>query len=174
MYRIQDDYLGTWPFRIANGGTVERYHRVKGQWIPLIGIKDSIGYMIVTYKSEGQPRVYAKVHRIVWQTYNGVIPKEMEIDHIDGDKTNNNIANLRLVTHQENMKLAHDRLGNLGNWAVKHSKITLGQMDLLLAMPEGWRCLKWLAVRWDMSKFSLGNIRAKAKRENDPRYLQTL
>jgi hypothetical protein len=95
----------------------------------------------------------------------------MEIDHIDGDKTNNNIANLRLVTHQENMKLAHNRLGN---WAVKHSKITLGQMDLLLAMPEGWRCLKWLAVRWDMSKFSLGNIRAKAKRENDPRYLQTL
>lgn len=43
------------------------------------------------------------VHRIVFETYNGKIPKGYEIDHIDTNKTNNIITNLRLVTRKENM-----------------------------------------------------------------------
>lgn len=38
-----------------------------------------------------------KCHRIVWQLFNGSIPKGMFIDHFDQDKTNNRIENLRLV-----------------------------------------------------------------------------
>jgi hypothetical protein len=43
-------------------------------------------------------------HRVIWSLCNGEIPKGMTIDHIDGNKGNNKIENLRCVTHQENLK----------------------------------------------------------------------
>lgn len=42
-------------------------------------------------------------HRIVWEMHNGDIPEGMEIDHIDGNRLNNKIDNLRMVTHQQNV-----------------------------------------------------------------------
>lgn len=42
------------------------------------------------------------VHRIVYEMHFGQIPDGMQIDHIDGDKLNNRIENLRLATHSQN------------------------------------------------------------------------
>lgn len=43
-----------------------------------------------------------RAHRLVWVYVNGDIPS-MEIDHIDGDKSNNRIENLRDVTRIKNL-----------------------------------------------------------------------
>lgn len=42
------------------------------------------------------------LHRLMWLWYYGEFDEGMEIDHIDGDKSNNAIYNLRLATRQEN------------------------------------------------------------------------
>ena len=42
------------------------------------------------------------VHRIVWEIHNGKIPDGLFVDHIDGNRSNNKIANLRLATHHQN------------------------------------------------------------------------
>jgi hypothetical protein len=42
-------------------------------------------------------------HRVAWAIYSGSWP-ENEIDHINGDRLDNRIANLRSVTSQENSK----------------------------------------------------------------------
>ncbi len=55
------------------------------------------GYKIVRVNGKG----YA-VHRLIWIMFNGNIPDGMLIDHIDRNKLNNNIKNLRLATYQEN------------------------------------------------------------------------
>ena len=43
-------------------------------------------------------------HRIVWVMHYGPIPDGMQIDHIDGDGTNNRLSNLRIVTASENKR----------------------------------------------------------------------
>lgn len=47
---------------------------------------------------------FIRGHRCVWEAFNGRIPTNLEIDHIDRNKHNNKLSNLRLVTHSENMK----------------------------------------------------------------------
>ena len=46
------------------------------------------------------------IHRLVWETFNQPIPEGYYIDHIDGNKSNNALSNLRLVTQSDNMKNA--------------------------------------------------------------------
>jgi hypothetical protein len=43
-----------------------------------------------------------RAHRIIWSLHNGEIPEGMLIDHIDGNKQNNKIDNLRLATRTQN------------------------------------------------------------------------
>ena len=45
---------------------------------------------------------------------NGKIPNGMEIDHIDRDKQNNKLSNLRVVTPHENMLNCADRPSKFG------------------------------------------------------------
>ena len=44
------------------------------------------------------------VHRVIWTLVNGPIGPGLQIDHIDGDGTNNRLSNLRLVDQAQNAK----------------------------------------------------------------------
>lgn len=41
-------------------------------------------------------------HRFIWECFNGLIPENMEIDHINTIRTDNRIENLRCCTSKEN------------------------------------------------------------------------
>jgi len=45
-----------------------------------------------------------RLHRDVWEFYNGPIPRGMHIHHIDGDTTNNEIANLECVPETDHRR----------------------------------------------------------------------
>jgi hypothetical protein len=54
-------------------------------------------------------RYWFRAHRLIYQTFIGKIPNGLEVDHIDHNRHNNSINNLRLVTHSQNMLLAYAR-----------------------------------------------------------------
>lgn len=71
------------------------------------GSKDKDGYIIIRVRNETRG-----AHRLVWIYHNGKIPNGMEVDHMDGDITNNRIENLRLVTRTINNRNQKKRSDN--------------------------------------------------------------
>ena len=58
------------------------------------------GYLHVQFSKDGRPVSY-KAHRVAWLLHYKVDPGNMEVDHINHDKSCNKIENLRLVDHKE-------------------------------------------------------------------------
>ena len=68
----------------------------------LNGFLNHNGYRKVELWNDGKGK-HKFVHRLVWEAYNGPVPVGLEIDHIDRDRLNNNLSNLRLVTRSQNL-----------------------------------------------------------------------
>lgn len=68
-----------------------------------------------------------KGHRICYAIFHGVDPYPMEVDHINHNRSDNRIQNLRLVSHRENgknqKKHAHNTSGYAGvSWRKQNKK----------------------------------------------------
>ncbi|MCK3201792.1 HNH endonuclease [Escherichia coli] len=89
-FYIDDNYILRW--------------KVKTSSLSRVSIGDEAGSIIKGkgYKRVGLKGRSYKVHRIIWEMHNGPIPEGMEVDHIDHNKINNAIWNLRLVTRKGN------------------------------------------------------------------------
>jgi hypothetical protein len=59
------------------------------------------GYLQVMLSKDGEVK-NKKIHRLVAETFLEADDEKNEVDHIDGDRTNNNLSNLRWVTSSEN------------------------------------------------------------------------
>ena len=63
------------------------------------------GYIVITFKGKQYP-----AHRLIWLFHNGFLPENgIHLDHINRQKDDNRIENLRMVTSQCNQR-------NTGNW----------------------------------------------------------
>lgn len=60
---------------------------------------NSLGYRQI--QIEGKKRA---AHRLIWTYVNGPIPDGLQVDHINGVRSDNRIDNLRLVTNTENAR----------------------------------------------------------------------
>lgn len=57
---------------------------------------------VYVWDYETNKNISKRLHRLVWETFNGEIPENMQIDHKDGNPTNNALDNLKCVTAKEN------------------------------------------------------------------------
>lgn len=64
------------------------------------------GYKICVIAARDK-KLNLRVHSVVWMYFNGFYRAGLEINHKDGNKLNNKISNLELVTHSENMRHAY-------------------------------------------------------------------
>ena len=83
--------------RVYEDGTIERF--ICNRWRCINGSTNSKGYY--------QIRIYHKFylkHRIIGMAFLGleITNSKTQIDHIDRNKLNNHVSNLRIVSHQQN------------------------------------------------------------------------
>lgn len=93
--------------------------------------KEGIGYMRIVC-NVGKKRPALMAHRIIWQYFNGPIPEGMEINHKNGNRADNRLENLEVVTHKQNSEHARDVLGTIRfRWDRSHENIKLKVPDII-------------------------------------------
>jgi hypothetical protein len=80
--------------------------------------KNNAGYLYVSLKSKN--KFY--VHRLVLMTHVGPISPGLQVNHINGIKTDNRIENLELVTATQNIRHSIDVLGRKMSSGKNHYK----------------------------------------------------
>ena len=88
-------------YEVSNAGEVRNKH-TKKVLKPAISNK---GYYMVALSCKGKSHTYT-VHKLVMEHFNRCSMAGEVINHIDGNKLNNNIQNLEYVTQKENVKKA--------------------------------------------------------------------
>jgi hypothetical protein len=85
-------------YSVSNWGNVRNDHSGR-----VLSPKLDRGYFRVGLSNQGQ-RTFCQVHRLVVQEFIGPIPEGMDVDHIDHNRTNNRVENLRIVSRRENLR----------------------------------------------------------------------
>lgn len=97
--------------------------------------KMKIGYLLVRPVVDGK-NFQITVHSMVAEVFLGERPEGHEVNHIDGDKTNNRASNLEFVTHAGNMAHAR-RVGLMAvgerHWNAKLTDKQVSEMRMRLA-----------------------------------------
>lgn len=75
-------------------------------WRKLFMHTDGCGYRSIRYKKK-----FIRVHRIVHSKFVGKLTHLLEVNHKDGDPSNNCYTNLEAMDHSANMKHSYETLG---------------------------------------------------------------
>lgn len=78
--------------RVFKNGTVRRR----------IGTDNGTGHLVVNTLAGKK-----LVHRLLWESVRASVPAGYEVDHINGNRKDNRIANLRLVSRTQNAENRH-------------------------------------------------------------------
>lgn len=82
-----------------------------------------MGWMGKEYKQCSYKNKTYQLHRLIYEYHHEEIPNEFFIDHINRDRFDNRIENLRLVTKQEN---SWNNKGKGYYWSKDHNKWRAG------------------------------------------------
>lgn len=129
-----------------------------------IGALNSSGYVLLTLAGRGGGQVYA--HRLIWLVATGeTLGDSLVINHKNGVKHDNRIANLELVTNAENIRHAYDT--GLAHSGERHYSAKLSDEDVrrivALSFAEGTTTSD-LAIQYGVSESLIGHVRTGNRR----------
>ncbi len=125
-------------------------------------LQERIGYYRIQLKADDGTKNTLLVHRLVALAFIPNPENKPEVNHIDGNKLNNDVSNLEWTTKHENMKHAHllklrDNNGTGNPRNLLTEKEVLDIYDKLL---DGAR-VSDLATSYNVSRPTISDIKAK-------------
>lgn len=94
-------------------------------------IRGKDGYLRCNIAQNGKFRLWL-VHRLVAEAFIPNPDNKAEVNHIDGDKANNNVSNLEWATREENIQHAHKVLRKMGDKPV----LNIDTGDVYISLTE--------------------------------------
>lgn len=79
------------------------YRTINSKFIECSQSNRGNGYLKFTVRINGQTKTIS-THRAIWETFRYNIPDGFEIDHLNTNKKDNRLVNLRCVQHKDNMR----------------------------------------------------------------------
>ncbi len=89
-------------YEISNLGNFRRFKN--NMYKELARTLNPHGYYNCHYYTINNERISTRIHCLVAKCFIGERPEGLVIDHIDRNRINNNVNNLRYCTHQDNMR----------------------------------------------------------------------
>ncbi len=84
-----------------DGNVWSKNYRKTGRTQKLKAADNGNGYPAVCLCKDGKQKTF-KIHRLMAEAYLPDFCEDLQVDHIDRDKLNNNLSNLRMVTNGQN------------------------------------------------------------------------
>jgi hypothetical protein len=118
--------------------------------------KDSSGYLICSiYKNGDQKQV--SIHRMVLEVFIGPCPEGMECRHLDGNKLNNRLNNLKWGTYSENQNDRH-RHGTITRLLGENSPVSFLTKEAVLDIRTSKEKQTVLMKKYNTSQSHISNI----------------
>ncbi len=131
-------------YEASDAGDIRRI----GKSQPLVSVPN-FGYPRVCLRVNGRNR-NGRVHRLVAEAFLG--PSDMEVNHKNGDKTDNRLVNLEYCTRAYNAAHAASEIGAYKRGsAVATSRLTERDIPVIWDMREGGAHLHQIAAHFEVS-----------------------
>lgn len=125
--------------------------------------QDHKGYLRVALNKNGrQKRVF--VHRLVAKTFIENHEDKPQVNHLDGDKTNNHVSNLEWCTNQENIKHSYKNGLRTGtNHVGERNNMSKLSDSIVIEIINSDKSVSELAILYSVSKSAIYKIRQRKR-----------
>ena len=148
-------------YEISSYGALRSLDRldIRGQRQTGRLLKPTMSYAYLAYElCHAGERKPVKAHRLVAATFIPNPENKPQVNHIDGDKLNNQVNNLEWVTHRENIQHAYDTgLMPIGT-AKTNSKLTNLDVHYIIWWDEAGMTNREIATTLGVGKSTVGLV----------------